>query len=217
MVRKIQERTRKVAQQLATPGLSVRAMSAAQWRELAMVLAPALLVVAGAFYIASRFIEPAPPKTINMSTGGQTGAYYANGQRYAAILKRAGITVNVKTSAGAVENANRLRDPTSDVSVALLQGGTTNTQQSPGIVSLGRVFLEPMWVFYHGDATVDSLAQLKGRKVTIGPEGSGTRLLALNLLKPNSVDAGNTTLLGLSNDDAVKAMTEGTADAMLRN
>jgi TRAP transporter TAXI family solute receptor len=181
-------------------------------RDFWWVIFPLLLVLAGLAWFASRFVEPAPPKRIIISTASKTGGYFATGTRYASILKRSGITLDVVTSAGSGENVKRLLDDKSGIQVALLQGGTATTKEAPGVISLGRVYLEPLWVFYRGLDTIDRLTQIRGRRVIVGPEGSGTRQLALDLLKPNLVTAENTTLLPLSGTDAIEAISKGTAD-----
>ena len=196
-------------------GSRLRDISAVQLRELALIVGPVVLLVLAALWAASRFVEPAPPKLIAMTTASQTGNYFAVGQKYAEILKKSGITLDVRTSAGSPENVKRLLDAKSGVQVALLQGGTTNTLESPGIVSLGRVYLEPMWIFYRGEATIDGLIDLKGRKVVIGAAGSGTQALAMTLFKPNGITAENTTLLPLSGTQAIDALTSGAADAAI--
>ena len=194
-------------------GSRLRDISAVQMRELLLILAPVVLLVLGALWLASRFVQPAPPSKIAISTASQAGNYYATGLKYAEILKKSGITLDVRTSAGSPENVKRLLDPNSGVQVALLQGGTTNSKESPGIVSLGRIYLEPMWVFYRGDATTDRLADLKGKRVIVGAEGSGTRLLAMQLLTANGITADNTTFLPLNGSEAVDTLIKGAADA----
>jgi TRAP transporter TAXI family solute receptor len=213
MVRKVAARTQHLARRLAAPDVSIKDISAGQWQDLAMIIVPALVVLAGAIWFASRFVEPAPPKKIWITTAGQAGGYYATGKRYADILKRSGITLEVLPSAGSVENIKRLSDPKLNVDVALLQGGTSTTKDSPGIVSLGRVYLEPMWVFYRGTETIDRLAGLKGKRIIVGPDGSGTRPLALALLARNAIDEKNAEFLPLSGADAIAALADGTADA----
>ena len=194
-------------------GSRLRDISGQQFRELMMIIGPVLLLVLGALWFASRFIEPAPPKLIAISTATETGSYFATGKKYAAILKQSGITLDVRASAGSPENVKRLLDPKSGVQVALLQGGTTNGGESPGLMSLGRMYLAPTWVFYRGDATLERLLDLKGRRVSVGAEGSGTRALALTLLGANGITAENTTLLPLSSTKAIDALTTGEADA----
>ena len=197
----------------AIMGARLRDISATQMRELLLIIGPVVLLVLGALWVASRFIQPAPPSKIAISTASETGNYFATGKKYAAILKDSGVILEVRTSAGSPENVKRLLDPNSGVQVALLQGGTTNSEQSPGIMSLGRIYLEPMWVFYRSDATWDRLMDLKGRRVIVGPEGSGTRALAMALLAANGITADNTTLLPLLGAAAIEGLTKGDADA----
>ncbi len=56
---------------------------------------------------------------------------------------------------------------------------------------------------------------MQGKRITIGPPGSGTHYLALKLLAESGVTAENSTLLSLSEAEAVKQLTEGTVDAGL--
>lgn len=208
------ERGRAFALEHAAPILAMRAFSAAQWREFALIAAPAVALLVGAFWLASKFIEPAPPRSIAITTGGPTGAYFGFGKRYAEILARSGITLDVRSSAGSLENVARLNDPNSGIDVALLQGGIADQTSLPGVISIGRMFLEPIWVFYRGAETVDRLAQLKGRRIGIGPAGSGTGALATALLKPNGVTAETATLLAIGNGDAIAALKADQLDAI---
>ena len=127
----------------------------ASYREFLVLLAPAVLAVAFAFWFAYQFVEPAPPSQVAITTGSKTGAYYNFAERYAAILAKSGITLEVESSAGSLSNLSRLRDDESGDTLALLQGGVTNHKRDPELVSLGRVFLEPVWVFYKGSAKVE--------------------------------------------------------------
>jgi hypothetical protein len=185
-----------------------------QLREYLWIIGPVAVLVVGAFWVAFQFVEPAPPRSFVMSTGSESGGYHAFGKRYAAHLKKSGITLQLKPSAGSVENFARVSDPKSGVSVALVQGGIAPAAKHDTVVSLGRMFLEPLWVFYRSTDTIDRLLQLQGKRVAIGPEGSGTRPLALSLLKLNALDEGNVTLLPLGGDAAAKALANGDADAI---
>ena len=193
-------------------GLTSRA-SWLQGREWLLTVGPAILLVLAAVPITLRFVAPGPPKFVTITTGGEAGAYYAFGRRYAEILRRSGVELKVLPSAGSVENLARLRDRASGVSVALLQGGIGSSSEAPNVNSLGRVFHEPMWVFYRGD-TIDKLAQLKGRRIAIGAEGSGTRMLSLKLLEINGIPPTAASLSPLTNQPAVDAMKAGQLDAV---
>jgi TRAP transporter TAXI family solute receptor len=185
-----------------------------QLREYIWIVGPVALLVAAAFWLAFQFVEPAPPRTFVMSTGAETGGYHAFGKRYAAILKKSGITLQLQTSAGSVENFARVSDPKSGVSVTLVQGGIAPAGPHDTVVSLGRMFLEPLWVFYRSADTIDRLTQLRGKRIAVGPEGSGTRPLALAMLKINELDGSNVTLAPLGGDAAVKALEASEVDAV---
>jgi len=183
-------------------------------REILLLVGPALIAIGFAFWFAYQFVEPAPPQNVTITTGSETGAYYAYATKYAEILKCSGINLEVATSAGSLRNLEQLRDPGAAVSLAMLQGGISDREKDPDIVSLGRVFLEPVWVFYRGGETIDRLAQLKGRRIAIGDEGSGTRALASELLAKNGIDETSAVFLSISGEKAAEALRSNEADAI---
>lgn len=203
---KLQDVSRKQRAFLANPSL-------AMGRELMLTVGPALLLVAAAFALAWQFMPPPPPKVVTITTGGETGGYYAFGKRYAEVLARHGVRLNVNTSAGSIENLKRLQDEKSGVTLALLQGGIGNSQQAPNLLSLGRVFHEPLWIFYRGE-TIDRLSQLNGKRLAVGVEGSGTRALVDDILKAGQITAQSANLRPLTGQPAVDALKKGEIDAI---
>jgi NMT1-like family len=149
-----------------------------------------------------------PPRTIVMTTGVEGGAYHKLGVRYREILGQAGVELRLLTSAGALQNLQRLRDPRSGVDVGFVQGGTTTQKESPGLESLGTVSYEPLWLFTRIRGS--RAEELSGRRISIGPEGSGTRDLVLKLLEKNKVVA---ELLGFTPDVAAEKLIAGDIDA----
>ena len=102
----------------------------------------------------------------------------------------------VVATGGSVENLALLRDPKSGVDIALVQGGSVG--KVPGeLESLGTLFYEPLWIFHRSGLEGATLAALRGRKVSIGPVGSGSHALLLRLLKLNEMDQGVAELLRL--------------------
>ena len=135
-----------------------------------------LFAAAGAvaiFLAAGIYIfETLPPRTIVMATGAEGGANHELGIRYRDILAQSGVKVQLLPTTGGLENLARLRDPRSGVGVGFIQGGTTTQKESPDVESLGTVFYEPLWFFYRSEIG-DNIQALRGRRVSIGPEGSG--------------------------------------------
>ncbi|MBI4203921.1 MAG: TAXI family TRAP transporter solute-binding subunit [Betaproteobacteria bacterium] len=182
-------------------------------RDLIVAIAPLVLIVVAAFWIAYQFVKPAPPAALAMTTGTEGGAYRAYAERYREILARDGITLELRPSSGSIENLRRLADETSGVDVGFIQSGSGAAADAPGLVSLGSLYYEPLWVFYRGNVVLDRLSQLKGKRVAIGPEGSGIRKLALQLLSANDAEQQPTTLLDLGMAAAAKALQKREIDA----
>jgi len=171
-------------------------------------------LAAVALWWALQFLQPPPQRTLVISTGPEQGAYHAFARGYQKALARAGIRTELRPSAGSVENIKRLLDERSDVLAALLQGGIADEKAAPNVLSLGGIFLEPVWIFHRNGETIQRFGQLRDRRIAIGPEGSGTRALALALLGAAQLNGGNTELLPLTGAAARDALAAGRVDAM---
>lgn len=183
-------------------------------REMALFAFLSFALLGGMAALMLHHLKPAPPSSIVISTGGPTGAYYAFAKRYEAILAKSSVKLEVRTSAGSVENLARLKDAGAGVDAAFLQGGIVAGSETTGMVSAGRLFYEPLWIFYRGSERLDRLQQLTGLRLAIGPEGSGTRHLALRLLEASGVTAQTATLLPLGGGEATAALKDGRADVL---
>ncbi|GAV20045.1 hypothetical protein MMIC_P1006 [Mariprofundus micogutta] len=172
---------------------------------------PALLLTLLGFAVAYQFVDPAPPSELTFSAGSKQGAYYAHALAYRDYLKQRGITVNILESAGSLENVERLKSAGADV--AFVQSGIADPEDVE-LMSLGSMYYEPLWVFVRANSPFKSLNALKGASVAVGAEGSGTRVLSLQLLKENGVDASNSSLLPESGSDAIASLLTGRVDAV---
>ncbi len=185
-------------------------------RELAFVILVAVVVVGAAFMIAYRFVRPAPPNHFVISTGDPSGAYHLFAKRYKELLAHEKILVELRTSSGSVENLNRLSDPEAGYDVALIQSGiATINEDAPPARSLGALYYEPLWVFYRSPVELTRLTQLAGKRIAAGPEGSGTRVLAINMLKATGADKPPLKLLPLGGMAAAEALLEEKIDSAL--
>jgi len=144
-----------------------------------------------------------------MTTGMEGGSYSAFGQRYRGILAREKVHLEIIPSSGSVENLRRLNDKSFRADAGFVQGGTSSAAEAQNLDSLGGICYTPLWVFYRSRDSFDDLSQLRGKKITIGPEGSGVRKFALELLKASNSAEPPTLLLDLSSTAATKALLEG--------
>jgi TRAP transporter TAXI family solute receptor len=183
-------------------------------RDLLVALAPAVLLTVAAFAVAFYFVQPAPPKKLVMASGQKEGRYGYYAKQYKAFLARNGITLELHPSSGAVQNMALLMDPNSGVDVAFIQGGTGFGANAPDLESLGSLYYEPLWVFHRGPPIKD-LDGLRGKRIAIGAEESGTRALALQLLAMNGAVLPPTQLLPLGGKEGEEQLTKGKIDALL--
>lgn len=174
------------------------------------VIAAILIVLAIAATIV--WLGPLPPRVVVMTTGAPGSDYDALARRYQEILKRSGVQMRLLPSAGGVENLKRLNDSRSGVMVGFAQGGLTSEAKSPALASLGTMFFQPMWFFTRIPAG-PKLEALLNKKVSIGLEGGGTRVLARKLIELNGIDPSSLHLLALSPREVAAALLKGDVDA----
>jgi TRAP transporter TAXI family solute receptor len=170
-------------------------------------------LLAAAGWSLATVIRPAIQHTIVITTGADQGIYRGFADRYAPILKRDGITLDIRSSSGSIENYQRLKDPDSEYEVGFIQSGTTSPKETDHLQTIAAVSYEPIWVFYRKGPIVSRLAQLRGKKISIGVPGSGLLNVAQVLLGYSGVTGSNTTLLEMDAVNAHRGLESGQLDA----
>jgi TRAP transporter TAXI family solute receptor len=185
-------------------------------RDSLIALIPVVLLLALVGWLAERFVRPAPPSKIVMTTGTAGGAYDAFALKYQAILARSGVVLELHRSSGAVENFDRLRaDRAPDgvhYDVGFIQSGIGTAADAPHLETIAGVYYEPVWLFSpHIDRLV-RLSDLIGKRVGVGIPGSGLRRLAVQMLNAAGVDEHNAQLIEVTGADAAKMLMEDKLD-----
>jgi TRAP transporter TAXI family solute receptor len=185
------------------------------WLDLLQSAGPLLILSAIAIFAALHYVRPAPPDKLTMASGPSGSKFSTVGEQYQKILARNGITLRLVASEGSSDNLKRLTDPHSGVDIALVQSGTPATGDTSDLRSLGTMFYETLTIFYRAAKPIDRLSELRGRRIAVGPAGSGARALALALLKANGIDEqGDTQLLDLEGEAARGALLRRQVDAI---
>jgi TRAP transporter TAXI family solute receptor len=175
----------------------------------------AVLLVAG-IAIASAFIRSGLRQTLVMATGPAGSAYVQYGEQYRLLLARNGIELRLQPSGGTIENLRLLGDPASGIDVTFVSAGTASADRSPDLRALGTVFVEEFWFFSRDpDLVGGDFAALRGKRMSIGPEGSATRAVASALIRLNGIDPTATEFLGLAPQEAAEQLRRGEIDAAL--
>ena len=171
------------------------------------------VLIAAAFVVTWLFVPPAPPKRVVIAAAGEGSPYYRLAQQYQRYFAQNGVTLEIRQSFASADNLKLLTDPKSGVDIGFLQGGLATSANAPELMSMGRVAYEPVWVFYRGAETIDRLAQLQGKRILVGPEGSGTQQLTTRLLAASGVSEQNATLIPMHLPLYIEAFEKGQADA----
>ncbi|MNK04604.1 NMT1/THI5 like protein [compost metagenome] len=186
-------------------------------RDLIVTAGPMTVLVIALCYVAYRLVDPSPPKQVTLATGQENSAYEEFGKKYAAALGKFGIKVTLVPSLGSQENLQRLMDPDSGVDIAFVQSGSIEQQaaKDAGLVSLGSLFTEPVWLFYRESKKITQLTQLKGLRVNVGPEGTGVPKLFKTILSVNGLEPEDVKIKQLENTPATVELLEGRIDALV--
>ena len=185
-----------------------------RWRsngERVGITALAVLLVGAALWLTYQFVEPAPPDRLVIASGSPEGAYHAFALELAREFATEDIELEVLETAGSVENVALLE--AGDADVAFLQSGLVTAADHPDLEGLASLYFEPLWIFSTRTPRPERIADLKGLRVAIGPEGSGTRSVALELLAANGIAPDELTLEPTGDLAAARDLLAGRLDA----
>jgi TRAP transporter TAXI family solute receptor len=181
-------------------------------RDIASTWLLAIVLLVAALVVTYQFVGPAPPRHIVLATGEASGAYHLYGQRLAEILARDGIHLELRTTAGSVENLGLVREGDA-VDLAFVQSGIAGPADAESVAAIGTMYLEPLWLFARSDLLLDDLGDLEGNRIAVGARGSGTRAVVLTLLDANGVSETNSQFAEMPSGDMANAFSSGDIDA----
>ena len=187
------------------PGWIPTKTSNISWWAFAQTVAPPVLICIALVWSALHFVRSAPPRMLTISSGPKGSTFETMAERYRAILARSGVELKLMTSAGSLENLQRLSNPKSHVDIAFVQAGLATGNDSDDLESLGGMFYQPLLIFYRSPRPLQRLSELSSQRIAIGPEGSGTRVLSLALLKANEIEPNGATQLSSLEGEAARA------------
>lgn len=82
--------------------------------------------------------------------------------------------------------------------------------------SIAALYPEPMHVLVRGDSALQSMADLKGKRVAIGVPGSASRMTAIRVLQAHGIGLEDIAPLALGIHEELLALQEGKTDAVLQ-
>jgi TRAP-type uncharacterized transport system, periplasmic component len=177
---------------------------------LSAIIFTALVLIVAVFW----FFYSAPPNTIIITSGDDGSLFRRDADKYAKILAHKGVKLKILSSEGSLENLKRLADPKFHVDVGFVQAGmVAKGQNIDNLVSLGSLSYEPLYLFCQANKNFKLLSDFSGKRLAIGEKGTGTNVLALELLALNDIKPSDTTtLLEIDDEEAEKMLLEGKID-----
>jgi TRAP-type uncharacterized transport system substrate-binding protein len=104
----------------------------------------AIGVAFGIVSLALVYFIPAPPSKVVMATAFKGASFDYYGRQYREVFARSNVELELRETAGAVENIELLQDPKADVQIAFVTGGISDVKRAPQVVSLGTVYTQPL-------------------------------------------------------------------------
>lgn len=186
----------------------------------------AALALAAAIALALSACGPAHGDWQGESTviagGSRTGVYYEYGEHLADELgERLEVSVTVAETNGSVDNL--LRVAAGDAVVGFAQGdaagdavaGTGGFEDPLPLQAVARLYDEYLHIVVRADSEITDVAELAGRRISLGAENSGVNVIATRLLDAAAVDVGSIEDPQLGLADSIAAVSAGEIDGFL--
>lgn len=156
-----------------------------------------------------------------MATGSETGTYYAFGIAFTQVLRdNAGVTINVQSTGASKANIQLI--DSGDVSLAIVQNdvmdyaynGTNTFAEEGAITSFAAICtMYPETIQIVAKPGINSIADLKGKTVSVGDVGSGTEFNAAQIFEAYGMTFDDIQKQNLGFTDSADKYKDGQLDA----
>lgn len=161
---------------------------------------------------------------LTIATGNTTGVYYQLGGALAQVIsqKVSGYRATASETGASVQNVQGLVAGSYDIAFSLgdtasdAVNGVNSFTAKQDVVALTRLYNNYTQVAVRTSAGINSIADLKGKRVSTGSPNSGTEVIARRLLEAAGLDpAKDVTAQRLGLPESVDGMKAGTIDALV--
>ncbi|TVQ72256.1 MAG: TAXI family TRAP transporter solute-binding subunit [Oceanospirillales bacterium] len=162
-------------------------------------------------------------QNLSIATGGTGGVYYPIGGGLAEMIGRHidGYTAVAEVTGASVENMGLIHREDSDLAIALADTvyqaytgtGAFEGRQVADVRAIASIYPNAVQLVALQGSGINSLADLKGKRVSVGAPGSGTELNARALLESNGINYSDFTVQRLNFNETADAIRDGDIDA----
>ncbi|PMR70303.1 TAXI family TRAP transporter solute-binding subunit [Halomonas heilongjiangensis] len=178
------------------------------------------------YAVAASLIATAPlaaAQQLSIATGGTGGVYYPIGGGFAEIINNhlEGYDATAEVTGASVENMGLIMRGDADLALVLADtamqayegSGDFEGRQIENTRALASVYPNAVQLVTLADSDIESLADLEGKRVSVGAPGSGTELNARALLEANGISYDDFTPQRLNFNETADAIRDGDIDA----
>ncbi|MBI5416535.1 TAXI family TRAP transporter solute-binding subunit [Candidatus Poribacteria bacterium] len=158
---------------------------------------------------------------INLATGNKTGVYYPIGNGIADAAAKANIQIKVLSSEGSIENLKWIEKNTSELCLAqsdvvydAYNGLGKFSKRISNIRAISSLYMEAVHILIRNPLHIKKVDDMKGKRISIGPAGSGTKSNALAILEAAGVTQNEFKVLNFNFDESIKAIKENNVDVV---
>lgn len=150
---------------------------------------------------------------LTIATGSRDGEYYTFATALAAVVSQhhRQIKISVVETAGAQENMALLAQ--NQVQMAIVQ---SDTPTHPSAQAVAYLFPEVFHLVARSNSNIQSMRDLRGKRVALMPEGSGSYRLFWSLSQHYGLERSDFTPLPMPPDQAYQSLSRGQVDALFR-
>ena len=161
---------------------------------------------------------------LSIATGGTGGVYFPTGGAYAEVINNhvAGYTAAAEVTGASVENVGLIARGDSDIALALADtvfqayngsGRFDGQEGRPGrlanLRSLGSAYPNAVHLVTIAGSGIESLADLRDRRVSVGAPGSGTEVSAQTIMAANGLSYDDIDEQRLNFNETADALRDG--------
>lgn len=179
-------------------------------REAIQIWVLAVVIALAGIIAALQWVGAAPPKAIVLATGPADGAYASLAARIVDGIDDSELEIRLLPTRGSAENRELLDK--GEVDLAFVQGGILDPGKSTSVEAIASLGVEPVWIFSRDVTT--TLETFRGKRISVGQIGSGTRPVATHMLELAGITANDAVFLDLEPRAAVTAIRRGECDAV---
>lgn len=159
---------------------------------------------------------------LSIATGGTGGVYYPLGGGLAELISSHidGYSAVAEVTGASVENMGLIHREDSDLAIALADtvyqayhGEERFNGNKLDVLAIGSLYPNAVQIVALADSGITSLADLAGKRVSVGAPGSGTEVNAKALLEANGMSFDDFEVRGLNFNESADALRDGDIDA----